>query len=96
MEILVTYDVMTDSPEGRRRLRRVAKVCEKFGQRVQYSVFECMVNAAQFEQLKAQLKKVIEPDEDSLRLYRLQEPRSRFMEVLGKELTHDQHNPLIF
>ncbi len=96
MELLVTYDVVTDSAEGRRRLRRVAKVCERFGQRVQYSVFECMVNAAQFEQLKNQLEKEIEPTEDSLRIYRLQEPRSRYVEVLGRELPFDQHDPLVF
>lgn len=96
MEILVTYDVMTDSAEGRRRLRRVAKVCERFGQRVQYSVFECMVNGAQFELLKDQLEKEIEPHEDSLRIYRLQEPRDRYLEVLGRELPHDQHDPLVF
>ncbi len=96
MEILVTYDVATESSEGRRRLRRVAKICEAFGQRVQYSVFECMVNAAQLELLKHQLEGVIEPDQDSLRIYRLQEPRARHLHVLGRELSHDQHDPLVF
>jgi CRISPR-associated protein Cas2 len=96
MEILVTYDVTTDSPEGRRRLRRVAKVCEAFGQRVQYSVFECIVNPAQFEQLKHQLEREIEPKEDSLRVYRLQEPRERYVQVLGREQAYDLHDPLVF
>lgn len=96
MEILVTYDVATDSSAGRRRLRRVAKVCEAFGQRVQYSVFECMVNAAQYEQLLYQLEKVIAVEEDSLRIYRLQEPRERHLRVLGRELAFDQHDPLVF
>lgn len=96
MEILVTYDVTTDSPEGRRRLRRVAKVCEAFGQRVQYSVFECVVNPAQFEQLKHQLEQEIEPKEDSLRFYRLQEPRERYVQVLGRAQAYDIRDPLVF
>jgi CRISPR-associated protein Cas2 len=96
MEILVTYDVATDTAAGRRRLRRVAKVCEAFGQRVQYSVFECIVNAAQLEQLKHQLEKEVKPEEDSLRIYRLQEPRERYLHVIGRVLAYDVHDPLVF
>ena len=95
MEILVTYDVATDSVEGRRRLRRVAKLCEAYGQRVQYSVFECILSAAQLEQLMHRLDTVIEPKEDSLRIYKLAEPRERHLRVLGKEQRHDIHDPLI-
>lgn len=95
MEILVTYDVATESAAGRRRLRRVAHICEAFGQRVQYSVFECIVNPAQFEQLKHRLERAIKPDEDSLRFYRLQEPRERYLETLGRAMVNDQHDPLI-
>ena len=96
MEILVTYDVDTTTAAGRRRLRRVAKVCESFGQRVQYSVFECIVSGGQLEQLKHALEKEVEPKQDSLRIYRLQEPRERYVQVIGRTLTHDIHDPLVF
>ena len=92
----MTYDVATDSPEGRRRLRRVAKVCEGFGQRVQYSVFECLVSTAQLKQLLHRLEQEIAPVEDSLRVYRLQEPRERHLHVLGRAQEFDLHDPLIF
>jgi CRISPR-associated protein Cas2 len=95
MEILVTYDVKTETTAGRRRLRRVAKVCERFGQRVQFSVFECIVDAAQMLLLIDQLEKAIDANEDSLRIYRLQEPRERHVHVLGRVLAYDQHEPLI-
>jgi CRISPR-associated protein Cas2 len=95
MEILVTYDVNTETAEGRRRLRRVAKVCERFGQRVQYSVFECMVDSGQFALLVNALEHEIDVKQDSLRLYRLQEPRERHLTVLGLALAYDQHAPLI-
>jgi CRISPR-associated protein Cas2 len=96
MEFLVTYDVNTTTKEGRRRLRRVAKICEGFGQRVQLSVFECMVNAMQLEQLRDLLIAEIDQIEDSLRIYRLQEPRERYVQCFGRELPHDLHDPLIF
>ena len=64
MLVIVTYDVSTESPEGRRRLRRVAKVCERTGQRVQKSVFECQVDQMQFEALERDLLQEIDPDED--------------------------------
>ena len=76
MEILITYDVKTETREGRRRLRRVARVCEGFGQRVQFSVFECVVDAAQLALLVHALEQEIDAGEDSLRIYRLQEPRA--------------------
>jgi len=96
MEILVAYDVKTETAAGRRRLRRVAKVCEGFGQRVQFSVFECVVDAAQLALLVHALEQEIESNEDSLRIYRLQEPRTRHVQVLGRELMYDQRDPLIF
>lgn len=96
MEILVAYDVNTETPEGRRRLRRVAKVCERFGQRVQYSVFECVVDAAKLELLIDQCEREIDKNEDSLRVYRLQEPRQRYVRSLGRSLEFDQREPLIF
>jgi CRISPR-associated protein Cas2 len=96
MELLVTYDVNTESTAGRRRLRRVAKVCERFGQRVQFSVFECIVDAAQMALLIHALEQEIDTTEDNLRIYRLQEPRERHVQVLGRALMYDQREPLIF
>lgn len=95
MEMLITYDVATTSPEGRRRLRRVAKACLAFGQRVQKSVFECVVNEAQLEQLKHRLIKEINPDEDSLRFYRLHEPRARYLQVIGQKPEFDIREPIV-
>lgn len=74
MLIIVCYDVSTETREGRRRLRRVAKVCESVGQRVQKSVFECRVNQMQYEELERRLVAEIDLGEDCLRLYRLTEP----------------------
>jgi CRISPR-associated protein Cas2 len=95
VEILVTYDVATETAEGRRRLRRVAKICEGFGQRVQKSVFECIVNGAELEMLEHHLLSTIDHREDSLRMYRLREPRERFTRVIGHQPAHDVRDPLI-
>lgn len=94
MEILVTYDVATDTAAGRRRLRRVAKACEAYGQRVQRSVFECVVNEMQLEQLKHRLYREMEPKEDSLRIYRLREPRDRYLYTAGVQPSFDLRGPL--
>lgn len=96
MEILVAYDVSTESSAGRARLRKVAKICEGFGQRVQKSVFECVLSEAQLVQFEHRLRGVIDSDVDSLRLYRLREPRVRFARELGRDLAHDMHEPIIF
>jgi CRISPR-associated protein Cas2 len=95
MELLVAYDVSTETREGRRRLRRVAQACEAYGQRVQKSVFECSVNAVQREQLIYRLLHEIEPAEDSLRIYRLVEPRENYLLVFGIEPEFDLHDPLV-
>ena len=95
MEVLVTYDVSTETAEGRKRLRRVAKICEAYGQRVQMSVFECVVNAAQFELLKHKLRQTMDEREDSLRVYRLHEPRERYLEIYGVRPAFDLREPLI-
>ena len=95
MEILVVCDVCTETAAGQRRLRKVAKVCEGFGQRVQKSVFECVVNPAQLEQLKHRLAKEINVKEDSLRIYRLLEPREKYVQSLGQSLSFDQREPLV-
>ncbi len=96
MEVLVTYDVATDTSHGRRRLRQVAKICEAYGQRVQKSVFECIVNGAELELLKHRLLLVIDENEDSLRIYRLREPRDRYLEVFGRQIAFDLHEPIVF
>ena len=80
MLVLVCYDVNTETKEGRRRLRRVAKVCESTGQRVQKSVFECQLDLAQFEVLERKLLVEINGKQDCLRLYRM--PETRGFEVL--------------
>lgn len=71
MLVLITYDVSTKTAAGRKRLRKVAKECENYGVRVQNSVFECVVDAAQFKQLKLILVDSIDQNEDSLRFYQL-------------------------
>jgi CRISPR-associated protein Cas2 len=81
--ILVSYDVSTETPEGRRRLRRVAKVCLNYGQRVQKSVFECQVNPAQLEALRHQLLEEIDETEDNLRLYWIPEPLDKHVMQFG-------------
>lgn len=71
MMVLITYDVSTESAAGKRRLRQVAKTCENYGQRVQNSVFECLVDPQQFRQLQLELQKIVDPESDSLRYYQL-------------------------
>lgn len=95
MEILVTYDVATESPAGRRRLRRVADACQAFGQRVQKSVFECSLTEAQLFQLEQRLLREMDLSEDQLRIYRLLEPRERHMRVFGRDDRVDFSGPLV-
>ena len=95
MEVLVTYDVSTESPAGRRRLRKVATICLGYGQRVQKSVFECRVNEGQFETLVDKLLRTIDEEEDSLRIYRLPGERERIVRVYGRLPPHDFREPLI-
>ena len=95
MELLVVYDVATDTSEGRSRLRRVAKICEGYGQRVQKSVFECIVAPEQEVLLKHQLQEAMDPSEDSIRIYRLREPHQRYTYQAGKQPEFDIREPLI-
>jgi CRISPR-associated protein Cas2 len=95
MQILITYDVSTETPEGRKRLRKVAQACKDFGQRVQKSVFECNVNQMQYEQLLRRLLAIIEEKEDSLRVYRLIEPKEKHVEVHGIDRAVDFEEPLL-
>lgn len=95
MLIIVTYDVSTESPAGRRRLRRVAKACEALGQRVQKSVFECQVNEMQFEQLERTLLAEIDETEDNLRFYRITEPIELRVKQFGIFRSVDYEGPLL-
>ena len=95
MLVLVTYDVSTEKPEGRRRLRRVANVCKNMGQRVQKSVFECLVDPAQWVGLRNRLMDEIEPEEDSLRFYFLGKNWKLRVEHVGAKPSYDPEGPLI-
>lgn len=95
MMIIVAYDVSTETKEGRRRLRRVAKVCESVGQRVQNSVFECKVDQMQLDELERRLLAEINETEDCLRLYRLTEPVDLRIKQYGKFRSIDFEKPLI-
>lgn len=84
-ELLICYDVETTSAAGRKRLRQVAKICEKHGQRVQKSVFECKLSEHLWADMRSKLEAHIDEDHDSLRIYRLPADRDRAVEVLGRD-----------
>ena len=93
--VLVTYDVNTETPQGRRRLRSVAKKCEDFGQRVQNSVFECLVDPAQWAVLKQSLTDMIDSKTDSLRFYFLGANWKRRVEHVGSKPSYDPEGFLL-
>ena len=95
MLVLVTYDVATTTPGGARRLRRIARACQDFGQRVQLSVFEINVDPAQWTLLKARLEATIDPSSDSLRYYCLGAEWKRRVEHVGAKAATDFDGPLI-
>ena len=95
MLIIVCYDVNTETREGRTRLRRIAKVCEGIGQRVQKSVFECRVDRMQYEDLERRLLDEINDKEDNLRLYRLAESRGCEVKEHGLFKATDFDAPLV-
>lgn len=95
MLVLVSYDVMVSSPGGKRRLRKVAKACVDYGQRVQYSVFECIVDPAQWVALKHRLEEIINAETDSLRYYYLGSNWKRNVEHVGAKPSLDLDDPLI-
>ena len=95
MMVLVSYDVMVTSPGGKKRLRKVAKACTNFGQRVQYSIFECVVDPAQWVQLRNTLEKIIDDKTDSLRYYYLGANYKRRVEHIGAKPSYDVDGPLI-
>ena len=95
MMVLVSYDVMVTSPGGPRRLRKVAKACTDYGQRVQYSVFECVIDPAQWVKLKDILEKIIDDKTDSLRYYYLGANYKHRVEHVGAKPSYDVDGPLI-
>lgn len=95
MMVVVTYDVKTQSPEGRRRLRQIAKACEDFGQRVQFSVFECLVEPDQWVRLRHRLLAIMDADEDALRFYFLGKNWKRRVEKIGAKPGYDPEGTLM-
>lgn len=95
MNVLITYDVSTETAAGRKRLRKVALACQDFGQRVQKSVFECSVSEMQYEEVLRRLLEIIEETEDSLRVYRLIEPKEKYVQVYGVNTAVDFDEPLV-
>lgn len=93
--VLISYDVRTSEQGGARRLRRVARVCQNFGQRVQFSVFECVVDPAQWASLRQSLIDEIDTDSDSLRFYFLGAHWRNRVEHVGAKKSVDQEGPLI-
>jgi CRISPR-associated protein Cas2 len=95
MLVLITYDVETITPEGKRRLRNVAKQCMNFGQRVQNSVFECNIDTTQLAELRNRLQKIINLEKDSLRFYNLGNSWRRKVEHMGTKPSFDPESTLI-
>ena len=96
MEILVVYDIATHTDGGPRRLQRVANACQAYGQRVQQSVFECVISPRDLELLTARLRSEIDETTDTVRIYRLRDPLSEHLLTLGTRPAYDQRDPLIF
>lgn len=96
MLVLITYDVGTVTSAGQKRLRKVAKVCQNYGQRVQNSVFECIVDATQFASLKLELASIIDQSKDSLRFYQLGNNYKTKVTHIGAKESIDLEGPLIF
>ncbi len=95
MMVLVTYDVSLDDPAGKRRLRRIARTCQDFGQRVQFSVFECLVTPEQWVQLKGKLEKQMDHEKDSLRYYLLGTNWKKRVEHVGAKSGYDPEGLLL-
>lgn len=95
MMVLVTYDVNTQTAEGKKRLRTVAKICVDYGQRVQNSVFECLVDPVEFARLRDRLEAEIDPTQDSLRYYYLGKNWKKRVEHVGAKETYDPEGTLM-
>ena len=95
MLILVTYDVNTETNAGQARLRKVAKICNNYGQRVQNSVFECLLDASQYVEFKAKLEEIIDNEKDSLRFYKMGNNYKNKVEHVGVHPEVSQDDILI-
>jgi CRISPR-associated protein Cas2 len=95
MLVLITYDVSTETPNGRKRLAKVAKICCNYGQRVQNSVFECDLDSALFVKVKSSLLKVINEKEDSIRFYNLGNSYKNRIEQFGCKVSYDPQDTLL-
>ncbi|HLO29916.1 MAG TPA: CRISPR-associated endonuclease Cas2 [Anaerolineales bacterium] len=95
MMVLITYDVNTETAAGKRRLRKVSKKCQDYGQRVQNSVFECIIDPAQLKQLQDTLEKIIDSESDSLRYYYLGDKWKNRVEHIGAKPSIDLEGTLI-
>lgn len=95
MLVLITYDVNTADPAGRKRLRQVAKQCVNYGQRVQNSVFECLLDAAQSRKVEHMLEKLIDPEKDSLRFYYLGDRYHTKIKQIGAKPSYDAEGILM-
>lgn len=95
MMVLITYDVSTESEGGKKRLRQVAKQCQNYGQRVQNSVFECVIEPALLKQLQSKLEKIIDEEKDSIRYYYLGNEWRNRVEHIGAKASIDLEGTLI-
>ena len=95
MLVLITYDVNTEDAAGRRRLRQIAKQCVNYGQRVQNSVFECLLDAAQNRTLQAKLCRIMDPEKDSLRFYYLGNKYESKVEHFGVKPSYEPEGTLM-
>lgn len=95
MMVLITYDVNTETAEGKKRLHKVAKQCQNYGQRVQNSVFECILDPARLAQLKDKLEKIIDVDKDSIRYYYLGDEWRKRVEHVGAKPSLDLEGTLM-
>lgn len=95
MLVLITYDVSTETGAGKKRLRQIAKACVNYGQRVQNSVFECKLDAAQYKMLQAKLVQIMDPKEDSLRFYNLGNRYENRIEHFGCKDTYLPDDPIL-
>jgi len=96
MLVLVSYDVNTQNADGRRRLRNIARICQNWGQRVQFSVFECILDPAEWAGLRNRLVTTMDLEKDSLRFYYLGANWKRRVDHVGAKPTLDQEGPLVF
>ena len=93
--VLITYDVSTETEGGKKRLRKVAKQCQNYGQRVQNSVFECILDAALLKQLQFKLAEIMDVNKDSIRYYYLGDDWRKRIEHIGAKVSLDLEGPLL-